>query len=281
MVKKIPIRFESDTFKVSSDEILVLKKRYCDNCTICKGTRIFDDANNLVKCECLNQFNAAYTLAHANIPVAFRELTSQDIDECFRQENREYFHRVQLYTQQQDKALETGFGLFLQGTNGSGKSFIATIILKHALRKGYSGYFILMSDLINASFEALSNAEVRKDLEKLVVQTDFLVIDKIDKGFRDQNDNIQKMLLPLFKKRCDYFKKPLIVTSNVAKGSIAQTVGKTIAAMFTERLTEITFTGNYRPQILDKLEEDFFQTGTATFTSNSYITPEDKKTGND
>ncbi|MEA3338568.1 MAG: hypothetical protein U9R15_01250, partial [Chloroflexota bacterium] len=61
-----------------------------------------------------------------------------------------------------------------------------------------------------------------------------------------------------FKKRCDYFKKPLIVTSNVAKDNIEQTVGKTIAAVFTERLTEITFTGNYRPQILDKLENSFF-----------------------
>lgn len=257
MIKKIPIRFESDTFKVSADEIHALKKKYCDDCTICRGARILDD-DNLVKCTCLNQFNAAYALAHANIPMAFREMTSQDIDERFKQENREYFHRVQLYTQQQDKALKMGFGLFLQGTNGSGKSFIATLILKHALRKGHSGYFILMSDLINATFEALREPEVRKDLEKLVVQTDFLVIDEIDKGFQDQNDNIQKMLLPLFKKRCDYFKKPLIVTSNVAKGSIAQTVGKTIAAMFTERLTEITFTGNYRPQILDKLENDFF-----------------------
>lgn len=258
MIKKIPIRFESDIFKVSSNEIHALKKRYCDDCSLCKGKRIFDDDDNLVKCECLDQFNAAYALAHANIPAAFREMTSKDIDESFKQENHEYFHRVQLYTQQQDKALGKGFGLFIQGSNGSGKSFIATLILKHALCKGYSGYFILMSDLVNASFAALRDDDVRRDLEKLVVQTDFLVIDEIDKGFQDQNDNVQKMLLPLFKKRCDYFKKPLIVTSNVDKSSIAQTVGKTIASMFTERLTEITFTGNYRPQILDKLENEFF-----------------------
>jgi len=260
MIKKVPIKFESEIFKVSSDEIYVLKKRYCDSCPICKGMRVLGEEDNedLVKCPCLTEFNKAYALAHANIPAAFREMTSDDIDESFKQENREYFYRVQLYTQQQAKALETGFGLFLQGTNGSGKSFIATLILKHALRKGYSGYFILMSDLVNSTFIALRDEEVRRDLEQLIVRTDFLVIDEIDKGFQDQNDNIQKMLLPLFKKRCDYFKKPLIVTSNVDKSNIGQTVGKTIAAMFTERLTEITFTGNYRPQILDKLENDFF-----------------------
>lgn len=258
MIKKIPVRFESATFKVSSDEVYALKKAHCDLCPKCGGKRVFDDAGNLVKCGCLTKFNAAYALAHANIPVAFREMVSDDIDASFKQENQEYFHRIQLYTQQQDKALETGFGLFIQGTNGSGKSFVATLILKHALRKGYSGYFILMSDLINAAFMALRDIEVRKDLETLIVKTDFLVIDEIDKGFQDQNESVQKMLLPLFKKRCDYFKKPLIVTSNVAKIDIAQTVGKTIAAMFTERLTEITFTGNYRPQILDKLENDFF-----------------------
>jgi DNA replication protein DnaC len=235
-----------------------MKKRYCDACPICKGERVLDDENSSFKCDCLIHFNNAYALAHANIPVAFRELTSQDIDESFKQENFEHFQRVQLYTQQQDKALTTGFGLFIQGSNGAGKSFIATLILKHALSKGYSGHFILMSDLVNAAFEALRDIEVRKDLEKLIVQTDFLIIDEIDKGFQDQNDNIQKMLLPLFKKRCDYFKKPLIVTSNVAKVNIAQAIGDTIASMFMERLTEIIFVGNYRPQILDKLENEFF-----------------------
>ena len=259
MIKKIPIKFESDIFKVSFDEVFALKKRYCDNCPICKGARVLGEKdNNLVKCSCLEQFNNAYALAHANIPTAFRELSSQDIDARFAQENDEHLHRVKLYTQQQDKALTTGFGLFIQGSNGCGKSFITTLILKHALRKGYSGYFILMSDLVNAAFAALRDVEVRKDLETLIIKTDFLVIDEIDKGFQDQNENVQKILLPLFKKRCDYFKKPLIVTSNVAKADIAQTVGKTIAAMFTERLTEITFTGNYRPQILDKLEQEFF-----------------------
>jgi len=259
MIKKIPIRFESDTFKVSADEIFALKKRYCDDCSICKGARVLgEEENNLVKCPCLTEFNNAYSLAHANIPIAFRELTSKDIEESFKRENFEHFRRVQLYTQQQDKALNKGFGLFIQGTNGAGKSFIATLVLKHALRKGYSGYFILMSDLVNAAFSALHDIEVRKDLEKLVVQTDFLVIDEIDKGFQDQNDNIQKMLLPLFKKRCDYFKKPLIVTSNVVKTDISQTIGNTIASMFMERLTEIIFTGNYRPQILDTLENEFF-----------------------
>lgn len=258
MFKKIPIRFESTAFKVSIDEIHALKKRYCDSCPICKGARVLEDGDNLIKCSCLDLFNSAYALAHANIPMAFRDLTSSDIAADFKLENSEHFHRVQLYTQQQDKALETGFGLFIQGANGSGKSLIATLILKHALYKGYSGYFILMTDLVNATFGALHDLTIRKDLEKLVVQTDFLVIDEIDKGFQDQNDQIQKMLLPLFKKRCDYFKKPLIVTSNVAKVDIAQTVGKTIAAMFTERLTEITLTGNYRPQILSKLEDEFF-----------------------
>ena len=76
------------------------------------------------------------------------------------------------------------------------------------------------------------------------------------------------MLLPLFKKRCDYFKKPLIVTSNVAKVDIAQTIGNTIASMFMERLTSITFQGNYRPQILSKLENDFFQDGDSCGNKN-------------
>jgi len=262
MDRKSPIRFESTFFKVSADEVYSLKKRYCDTCPICKGERVIEESGpngtRMCKCKCLHEFNKAYMFAHANIPIAFRELTSQDIAEEFKQKNVEHYKRAVLYNNQLQKALKEGFGLFVQGENGSGKSFIATIILKNALKAGYTGYFILMSDLIKITFEAMHNVDVRDDLEKVITQVDFLIIDEIDKGFQDQNDVVQKMLLPLFKKRCDYFKKPLIVTSNVVKAEIDQTVGKTIAAMFTERLTEITFVGNYRPNILGKLEQEFF-----------------------
>jgi len=258
VIKEVPVRFESDIFKVSADEVFALKKRYCDSCNICGGTRIIETETQTYKCECLQKFNDAYALAHANVPVAFRELTSRDLVETFKQENFDNFKRVRLYSRQLQKALDAGFGLFIEGENGTGKSFIATLILKHAIKNGYSGYFILMSDLVNAAFEALRDPDVKRDLEKLITKIDFLVIDEVDKGFQDQSDTVQKILLPLFKKRCDYYKKPLIVTSNVDKSSIDQTIGKTISATFTERLTEITFTGNYRPQILDRLEQEFF-----------------------
>jgi len=257
MIKKIPLRFESDRFKVSIDDIHAMQQKYCVDCTVCNGTGILGE-EEFVKCICLIRFNNAYALAHAHIPPAFRDLTKQNIDPGFQQENAENLNRVAQYTKQHAKALETGFGLFIQGGNGTGKSFIATLILKRALEDGYSGYFVLMSDLVDASFAALRDPEVKRDLEKVIQETDFLVVDEIDKGFQDQHDNVQRILLPLFKKRCDYLKKPLIVTSNVMKSDIAHTVGKTIAAMFSERLAEITFTGNYRPQILGQLESEFF-----------------------
>lgn len=251
------MNFESEFFKVSSDQISNLKSKHCDNCTICKGQRFILVEDKRQKCDCVLKFNEEYNLISSNIPVAFREATTKDIDRNFIQQNSDNIKRVAEYSKKLSTALEKGFGLYLQGTNGSGKSMLATLILKRALREGYSGYFILLRDLVNASFDSLSNIDVRNDLEKLITETDFLVIDELDKVFNDKNDVVRSLLEDLFKRRY-YSKKPLIVTSNVSKADIKAIHGDTVSAIFDERLVEVTFVGNYRPQILNKLEQEFF-----------------------
>jgi len=251
------MNFESEFFKVSPEQIKKLQSKYCDNCEICKGSRVVIVEDKKQKCECVHKFNEEYQLIASNIPVAFRDATSQDVDKEFIKQNSENFKRVAEYSKKLPKALEKGFGLYIQGTTGGGKSFLATLILKRALREGYSGYFILLRDLINASFDALGDVNIRNDLERLVTDTDFLVIDELDKVFNDKNDVVRSLLEDLFKRRY-YSKKPLIVTSNVSKSDIKTIHGDTISAIFDERLLEVTFVGNYRPQILNKLEQEFF-----------------------
>jgi len=254
------MQFESNSFKVSSEEINALKVKHCDNCPACHGSRFVVIENKRQKCECVRKFNEEYTLIEANIPITFREARAQDIDENFKKQNNEHFKRVAEYSKQLPKALEKGFGLYIQGACGCGKSFLATLILKRALREGYSGHFILLKDLVNAAFDSLSDSDVRNDLEKLITEVDFLVIDELDKIYNDKNDMIRSLLEDLFKRRY-YSKKPLIITSNVHKDGIKTILGDSIAAIFDERLVAITFLGNYRPQILSKLEQEFFDDG--------------------
>jgi DNA replication protein DnaC len=240
--------FESDAFKVSQEIIDTLRKKYCDNCSICKGRRILETAQGPIKCECVKQFNQEYGLIQANLPKKFHALTKHDLDPEFIAQNTENMALVAQYNDKLDEMLKLGKGLFLQGENGAGKSFIATLILRKALELGYTGYFILQRDLVDIAFAALFDNDIQKDLETIICQIDFLIIDEIDKIFIDNGEKVQNLLEGLLKKR-SYVGKPLIVTSNKVMSQLGATLGKTIVSAFEEDLIEITFVGNYRPKL--------------------------------
>lgn len=239
--------FESSTFKVSQKIIDSLRKKYCDNCKLCKGRRILEQGG-FHKCSCVIKFNEEHKIIQANIPKKFKELTRKDLDRTFISQNKDVMAQIASYNENLKEMLELGKGLFLQGENGAGKSFLATLILRKALEQGYSGYFILQRDLINAAFAALYDNDVRDDLEKVICEIDFLIIDEIDKMFIDSGEKVQNLLEGLLKKR-SYANKPLVVTSNKAMHQLGATLGNTIVSMFEEDLIEITFTGNYRPKL--------------------------------
>jgi len=243
-------------FKVSPSIVKKLKEKYCDSCKICNGKRLVFVNGQEQKCNCVLAFNTEYGLYSLNIPPKFHKLTRDDIDPNFIEQNEDMKYILQ-YDKKLDSAYEKGTGLFICGTNGSGKSFIASLILQHASREGYTGYFILQRDLINTAFEAMYNVAVRDDLEKLITEIDFLVIDEIDKLFVDNDDKVQNLLEALLKKR-SYSSKPLIVTSNQLMQDLPHTLGQTIVATFEEDLIEVKLTGNYRPRLKEKRNKEFF-----------------------
>lgn len=254
----------NEAFQVSPAVIQNLKVKFCDSCKICGGTRriaSISDTNRTIKpCSCLIAFQEAFKLASANIPESLMHLTAEDMDSEFKVQNAAYLERVLLYIANLPSAVKDGFGLYLYGDNGSGKSFISTLIVKQALKKGYSAYFILLKDLIDVGFDSLMNPDIKQDLSTLITQIDFLVIDELDSVQSDIHPSVQSLLTSLLKKR-SYSNKPLIVTATTPRDGIKYTLGTTIYSTFSERLSEIVFVGDYRKQLRQNLEDKYFNNG--------------------
>ena len=257
------VEFESQWLAVSSVEVSNLLRKYCTNCPDCKGSRKkiveTDEYRKVELCDCVAKYIAEYNLVCAGIPEMLRQLSKDDIDKDFLKQNHENWRKVAVYSKKLKEATESGAGLYIYGENGAGKSFAASLILKRAMREGYSGYFIVLRKLVDIAIASFGNEAVRNDIEKLVTEIDFLVIDELDKFYQDRKDLAMNLLEDLFKKRY-YSKKPLIVTSNVPSDQIKHILGPTVAATFSERLFDITLVGNYRPAILQKLHDGFFNT---------------------
>lgn len=254
------LRFQSRPFCVPFEIIDTLVKEYCTNCPICKGICIHkSDHDKWTKCECLEKYGAAYALYAAKIPKEYHVLTIDDFDPEWQRENAHSFNRAMSYSRQLQKALDTRFGLYLWGDSGGGKTLIAVLLLKRAIREGFTTYFILLRDLIKIALDGLHNSSIQEDVEKLMLETDFLVIDDVDKvtAAREQ-DLVNTVVLALLKKRTQSG-KPLIVTANCPNTKLGRAIGSPLAAAITERSTSLFYKGGFGEKKIRDLEEKFFK----------------------
>lgn len=245
-------------FDVSLEQIEMLRKKYIDPCQICRGSRVieenFEGGIKYTKCVCVLKFNEVYSLVQANIPIHFHD--SLDMPDDFKLENAANLGKLGKYGDKLSWALEKGAGLFIQGSNGAGKSYLGVAVLKKAIKEGYSAYFILLEDLINVAYNSLNNMDMRTELYNFLTTVDFLMIDEIDKMHIDKRDMTISLLNSLLHARyCAG--KPLIVTSTTIKKEFLNTTSQDVG-IFNERMIDLVFVGNNRPRILKSLEDELF-----------------------
>ena len=221
------------------------KKREIVNCcTLCKG-----DGR---ECACQSAYSFEIRMAQSRIPVKYRSFTISKISMPDVKEARD---TVVDYIENLDEKRKQGTGLFLWSeAKGTAKSSFASIILKHAIEKGYSCYF---TDL-NECLEMITGSwfdDVKKDeMKKRLLESDFVVIDDVGgKEVRTKSNSeiILTSFTTLFKARCDSL-LPTIMTSNLdPKEDITRAYGERLYSMICEHLQIVQCRGlDFRQTVL-------------------------------
>jgi DNA replication protein DnaC len=147
--------------------------------------------------------------------------------------------------------------LCFYGANGTGKSFLASLIVKEAYRCRYLSAMITLSKLMELKF---NNKKTEEDFEKLniVNLADFLVIDEVGKeNFTKAQSNIS--LLEEVLRQADNKGQVIIICTNLpiedrgdVKGLYSQ-YGKSIASLIEGQFMKVEFADDdYRHKILMK-----------------------------
>lgn len=253
------LQFLTNRFRVSDNIIDELIQKHCVNCEICKGDRTVIRNGQLFKCECLNRYNKEYIYYEAGIPKEFHTLSKDDIDSKWFEHNRDSMDRVAMYSKKIEDAIDRNFSLYLSGSPGSGKSFIAFLLLKQVIEKGKLGHFILLRELVRAALDSFRDSSLAEDVQNLVMETDILVLDNVDEVTAAKDKEIvNTVIIALFRRRI-YSGKPIIITSNCRKDELARFIGDNLADVLTSRASEIPFVGNLKSHELSKLETEFFE----------------------
>jgi len=198
---------------LSPREHMALRVKHFDHCSECLGIRYSASGE---RCKCLDAYNNEYEQICANLPAKYIGLEFNDIkDNDFVAKNNETFKIIKNYISDLKNMKQTGAGIYFWGESGAGKSYLASRILKKALKQGYSAYFVSLENLVRANFKSRSEPKYDEYLETLERDIDFLVIDEIDKMPNDSKPSLS--FFETFLKNRYHSKKCLITTANSSR----------------------------------------------------------------
>lgn len=177
-------------------------------------------------------------LMYRGVPI---EYIHADLDEYPIEENtRELFARYMDYL---DEMFDDKINLILYGSNGSGKTYLSSLIVKEAYRRRYSSFRVTLQAYIDMQFKR-DREEIAEKIEE-IINAEFLVIDEVGKETFDKSQFNIAVLEELLRER-DTQGKPTIICTNLPleeRGGLYDQYGKSIQSLIDGNFVKVKFEG--------------------------------------
>lgn len=211
------------------------KSNRTKNCPICKGSGYQGE----LICSCIVACELDWKLAKAGVPIKFWDLELDDF-----QNNEIIKEKTLKYCSNLDIALSKGVGVYLGGDSGTGKSFIASLIIKEALRNGYSARYTSLPEIVNTIGNGWGNAEEQDLFRDEVVRAEFLAIDKVGHDIESRG-SIDNAIEALFEERVNNKLVTLLMSSQIKEDLLksSSNCNRIIYNLFRESLLEWIIVG--------------------------------------
>lgn len=247
---------------ISSADLVRLRQQNPDlwldpdtKCLTCKKqgkylTVLPDGTQDIVSCDCTQQWALYLFLLNAGIGIRYQRLGWQHA----RRGVAPYvLTRVEDYLANADAYASNGLGMtFWSSSRGSGKTMMATLILKNLLDRGYDGYFCLFNQLLNLHTAGWRDAEARRWFEYRVTNAAALVIDDMGKENANRADMTNALVDEILRTRIAHA-RPTFVTTNLDMSEMKKRYYSDAVELFTECNELVEMAGeSYRPKVQEE-----------------------------
>lgn len=194
--------------------------------------------------------------AQGNIPLKFRNQTLEAIDHPQLQRVKGY---VQDYIDNIVQYRQEGKAPVFYGSNGLGKSLMASIVLIEAIKKNYTVLFTDVDGCVASRNSGFGDEDNREEFEHNFLTVDFLLIDELGSELKStKSNNVASTLTKILKARVHNF-RPTIITTNLSSiAEIKSYYDNTIYSTALEQSIPIECTGvDYRKHVIAlKIKKD-------------------------
>lgn len=213
---------------ITPDKIRVLKESiigvHCKG--MCKKSGSIITNGVFEDCSCVSVFRDQVLFLSANIPDKYFKFDLRNLTKRFSDDNPVALSIIKNYIVKLPDMIQEGIGLFIEGESGLAKSSLGVYILKEAVKKQKTCFYIRMSNLTKFLFDSNSKMTEEGEYAQSIVnwireEVDLLMIDEIDKDYKLDNPNsfLGSLVNDFFGYVYDS-NKSLIVTSNKTKQSL-------------------------------------------------------------
>jgi len=176
-------------------------------------------------------------MKRANVPSRFWNVRLSAIPE-----HLEYKQKVSSYLAKLDEMLSAGIGLFLwSDENSTGKTSIAVLVLKQALRLRRTAYFE-ESGRLKAALIRAEEFEENVPIERRIRMVNVLVLDDVGKEYRTESGFAENVIESVLRDRSQNL-KTTILTSNIRPNRIETVYSADLAALLREMMIPIKVSG--------------------------------------
>lgn len=183
-------------------------------------------------------------LLRVGIPKHLMDKNVEDLEDFGSDARAELIAYVAEYVKHIDERFQDNVGLLLMGSNGVGKTLIASIILKEAYRARYVCKRITFSDYINMytrMWDKFASDEEKEQFYYYVKGAEFLVIEEIGKEFSKP-----ELAVTVLEELLRYREEkgfPTIICTNLSATTLLDRYGMSVFSLMKGNMKPVTIVG--------------------------------------
>jgi DNA replication protein DnaC len=237
------------------DEVARLRAIYPDlpispkHCPTCKGVGSFrwrdsDGQPADWECNCRAQWALHRFFLNSGIGLRYQRLSWDDTLSVAAPAKKAVIE----YGAEADALVQIGQGLILHGkAMGTGKTLLASLLLKNLLASGYDGYFVQFNEMLDAFTGGWRNEEERRWFNRRVRNAGVLVVDDVGREHKGRLEVAESMFDTVIRARHDDA-RPTIITTNLSLDDLRSGYSSNVMSLLSGVCYDHEVTGlDYRP----------------------------------